>query len=595
MASSSLDILRNVFGYAEFRGQQEQIIDHVLSGQSAFVLLPTGGGKSLCYQVPALLLDGVAVVISPLIALMQDQVATLSEIGVNAVYLASNLDLERVREIFNNVRSNRVKLIYVTPERVNSVRFLELLYQVKVSLFAIDEAHCISHWGHDFRPEYQQLGVLANKFANVPRVALTATADHYTKIDILHYLKLKQAKQFSASFLRDNLIYMVQEKNNGKIQLLKFLEQHKTESGIIYCNSRSRVDNLAVFLTENDFAAYPYHAGLEPSIREENHLRFLQSNNIIMVATIAFGLGIDKPDVRYVYHFDMPRSVEHFYQESGRAGRDGLPAYSVVSFGFKEILDLGRMIQLSESGDLKKRYELLKLSKIIRYCDTSSCRQQSLLSFMDESSVLCGKCDNCTNPPNMVDQTVLVQKILSTIYKVGQKFGVTQIIDILRGRASINIQIWEHHKLSTFGLCSNISAKLLRRVIRQLYSLSIIDIDFITGYLKLTGKSLSILRKTEDIYLPEIKQSIKFKQSIWLRNELEERVYRALIAWRHKIAILHKVSHHAILSDRSVYELVTKKPQNLDELKYIHGIGQTKFSRFGSELLNLILKSRKSS
>lgn len=588
MEQSSKDVLHNVFGYSDFRGEQAEIIDHVLNGESAFVLLPTGGGKSLCYQIPALILDGVAVIISPLIALMQDQVSTLSELGVNAVYLASNLDLERIRGIFKEIKSNQVKLIYVTPERVSSLRFLDLLSQIKVNLFAIDEAHCVSHWGHDFRPEYQQLGILAANFPKIPRIALTATADHYTKIDILHYLQLKTSRQFSASFIRENLIYTVQEKNNAKEQLLKFLEVHKTESGIIYCNSRARVDAISTFLMENGFIAYPYHAGLDSITREQNHLRFLQSNNIIMVATVAFGLGIDKPDVRYVYHFDMPRSIEHFYQESGRAGRDGLHAYSVVSFGFKEILDLGRMILLSESGDLKKKYELLKLKKIIKYCDSSDCRQQLLLSMLEEESIPCGKCDNCVNPPRMIDQTVLVQKILSTVYKVGQKFGVTQVIDILRGRASINVQIWEHHTLSTFGLCNDISAKVLRRVIRQLYSLAIIDIDFLTGYLKLTDKSLAILRKTEDIYLPEIKYSIKIERDIWLRTESEEHMYRALIAWRHKVAIQHKTSHHAILSDRSVYELVIQKPITLEELQYIHGIGQSKFKRFGGDLLNLI-------
>lgn len=588
LQSPAHEILSTIFGYNEFRGQQEEVIQHVADGFSAFVLMPTGGGKSLCYQIPALMRDGVAIIVSPLIALMQDQVATLSELGIEAVYLASNLEPEYIRNTLIQIKENNVKFVYVTPERASSQRFLQFMANIPISLFAIDEAHCISHWGHDFRPEYQQLGILAKIYPQVPRIALTATADHYTRVDILHYLHLKSAKCFHSSFKRNNLVYLVQEKNNAKAQLLGFLNQHKGQSGIIYCNSRAHVDKLTLFLCAQGFPVLAYHAGLESGIRGANHLKFLQNNNMIIVATVAFGLGIDKPDVRYVYHFDMPRSIDHFYQESGRAGRDDMQAFSVVSFGFKEIIELSRMITMSEADELKKKYELNRLKKIIQYCDSIGCRQGKLLSLLNEESGLCGKCDNCLNPPKMVDQTVVVQKILATIYRVGQRFTTAHVIDILRGRATINVQIWEHHRLSTFGLCRELTSKWLRRIIRQLYSREVIDIDFESDALKLTENALPILRKLQDIHLPGIGKLQQSVSGVWLRSELDEILYRQLVNWRHKIAVLHRVSQHAILTERSIYELVKHKPQNHEELGRIYGIGASKLDRFAAELLDLM-------
>ena len=590
----ALSILNNVFGYKEFRGNQADVIQHVINGNSALVLMPTGAGKSLCYQIPALCLDGVAIVVSPLIALMQDQVATLNEIGVNALYLSSAQEISDIRDSFSRIRAGDVKVLYLTPERLCSQWFTQFLHSIKISLFAIDEAHCVSHWGHDFRPEYQRLDVLAKIFPRVPRLALTATADHYTKIDIQHYLGLKEAPIFASSFLRDNLIYSVVEKNDGKKQLLQFVNSHKQQSGIIYCNSRNKVDNITQFLQEEGLSAYAYHAGLDKDIRTYNQNQFLQSNNAIMVATVAFGLGIDKPDVRYVYHFDMPRSIEHFYQESGRAGRDGLLAVSVVNFGFKELLDLSQIILMSEGSELKKKYELSKLKKIIQYCDSINCRRQMLLTYLGEDSKPCGICDNCKSSHELYDAGVIVQKILSTIYRLSQKFSVAHVVDVLRGKASSNVQVWEHHKLSTFGLCSELSEKELRRTIRQLYAHNIVDIDFTHNNLKLTDKSLPILRGLENIKLKVAPKQTKVNnmaiESVWLRNELEERIYHDLVTWRHRLAIAHRVSHHAILSDRSIYEIVVFKPQDIVALQNIYGIGLVKMNKFGDELISLVKK-----
>ncbi|MFN8769510.1 MAG: DNA helicase RecQ [Neisseriaceae bacterium] len=589
--NEALTILQDTFGYKRFRGKQEEVINHILDGNSAFVLMPTGGGKSICYQIPALLMDGMTVVVSPLIALMQDQVATLGELGVDALYLASNLDSEQTRNVFFRIKQKQIKLLYVTPERACSTWFINFLQSVNINLLAIDEAHCISHWGHDFRPEYQKLSALCQAFPKVPRLALTATADNFTSVDIKHYLGLKDSKEFTTSFLRENLIYLVYEKKNAKSQLTDFISKHKNSCGIIYCNSRARVDEITKFLQENGYPAKSYHAGLDAKIREEHHYYFLQNNYAIIVATVAFGLGIDKPDVRYVYHFDMPRSIDLFYQESGRAGRDGMPAYSIINFGFKEILDLNRMIIDSESGQLKKKYELMKLKRIIEYCDTNKCRTQALLEFMEEKTPACGKCDNCTNPPQMVESTVLVQKILSTIYRVGQKFSTPHIIDILRGKSSVTVQIWEHNKLSTFGLCSEKSIKELRRTIRILYSRSIIDIDYTNGNLKLNDKAIRILRGLDGLSLPTERKS--YNRSIkeydtWLRTEFEDRLYRKLLDWRHAMAIAMHVAHYAILPDKTIYELVTIKPQSTEELMNIYGIGKSRLEKFGSNLLKLI-------
>lgn len=588
-----LQILNQVYGYPYFQGRQEEVINHIISGGSGLVLMPTGGGKSICYQIPAIIFDGITIVVSPLIALMQDQVASLKELGISAAYLSYALEQEENQKIIQQIRNKEIKILYVTPEKLTNEWFVSFLGRLKVSLIAIDEAHCVSHWGHDFRPEYQKLSTLAKIFPKVPRIALTATADYYTKIDILHYLAIKDCPIFSTSFNRPNLYYVAQEKNSAKNQLTTFIAQHKNEAGIVYCNSRKKVDETVLFLNSSGVNATGYHAGMDIAVRGINQYEFLQSSSMVMVATIAFGLGIDKPDVRYVYHLDMPRSIDHFYQESGRAGRDGMAANSIVNYGFKEIFELSQMIMANESSDLKKRYELEKLKKMINYCDSLTCRRQALLSALDEESDICGHCDVCLSMDNQYDGSVLAQKILSTIYRLQQRFSITQVIDVLRGKATTAVQVWEHHKLSTFGIASEISEKELRRAIRQLYSQNIIDIDFNTSALKLNSNSLPVLRGIQQVRLKKNPNKIieSNNVSIWLKTELEERKYQNLLNWRHRMAILHKVSHHAILSDRSLRELIVHNPQSLMELQYIYGIGNVKLERFGNELLNIILSN----
>lgn len=587
--NNPLNILNQVYGYPNFVGEQEKIIRHVLNGGSGLVLMPTGGGKSLCYQIPALMLSGVSIVVSPLIALMQDQVAGLTELGIPALYLSSIQDSVENQENLKKIVDGRVKLVYITPEKLCSNWFLSFLSSIRVSLFAIDEAHCVSHWGHDFRPEYQKLSILKKCFPNVPRLALTATADYYTKVDIVHFLGLKDCPIFATSFNRSNIYYATLEKNNGKQQLLSFIIRHKSECGIVYCNSRKKVDDITNFLLLNNINAINYHAGLESDVRNQNQRNFLQSSISVMVATVAFGLGIDKPDVRYVYHFDMPRSIDHFYQESGRAGRDGMSAISVVNYGFKEIYELSQMILNGESSELKKRYELQKLKQMIAYCDSHSCRRQSLLSALGENITVCGNCDLCNDRNSLIDGSVIAQKVMSAIYRMQQRFGVGQVIDVLRGRATSTVQVWEHHKLSTFGIACEYSEKELRRVIRQLYSQDLVDIDFNTGALKINANSLPVMRGLKQVWLKSKNKMVRdIVTSSWLKTEIEERVYHNLVNWRHQMAVKHKVSHHAILSDRTLREIIQQKPQDETQLKDIYGIGTTKLRRFGSEILSLL-------
>ncbi len=589
MSLTPIEVLRQIYGYHSFVGNQEQIISHVLAGKSALVMMPTGGGKSICYQIPALILDNVTIVVSPLIALMDDQIDSLKVLGINAISINSNLSIEEYIDRVNHIKFSKVKIIYTTPERVISQNFLNLLFSVKVSLFAIDEAHCISHWGHDFRAEYQQLSVLRYKFPKAPIVALTATADNHTIIDILKSLRISDAKIFTQSFNRPNIHYMSIEKKNAKQQLLSFLNNNKFQTGIIYCNSRNRVDDIHEFLLANDVFAIKYHAGMPTEDRNISHRMFLESNYIVMIATVAFGLGIDKPDVRFVYHLDLPKSLENFYQESGRAGRDGMPAISVVNYGFRDCFQIMQMIVNSENSTEKKQLDLLKLKMVMEFCDSIVCKRVTLLKTLQEYIAPCGNCDVCLSII-VEDHSVFAQKVLSTIFKVGGRFGAKQIIDILRGKASYNVQVWDHHKLSTFGLASEYSDNDIKRVIRQLYSQNFLDIDPNNQVLKLNSKSLSVLKGVKAFIMKKQQHKQAYIQHKNLITELETRILFELNKWRQSLAISRKSSLHAIMSNKILLDIAKQKPLTLDELKLISGVGAVKVENFGNDIIKIISK-----
>ena len=593
----ALTLLQQVFGYPEFRGLQAEIVTHVAEGQNALVLMPTGGGKSLCFQLPALLRPGVTVVVSPLIALMEDQVAALSELGVAAAYLNSTVEADDARRIAQAARSGELKLLYVAPERLMSARFLSFLDTLELALFAIDEAHCVSQWGHDFRPEYQQLGVLAERFPAIPRVALTATADPQTREEILHYLHLGNARVFLSSFDRPNITYTVVEKHQAKKQLSSYIQQHHAgQSGIVYCLSRKRVEDTAAWLVEQGISALPYHAGLPSALRSTHQRRFLREEGIVMVATVAFGMGIDKPDVRFVAHLDLPRSPEGFYQESGRAGRDGLPAASWLCFGLSDMVQLQQMLFESEQDQARKQVELGKLDAMLAYCETAACRRQLLLAHFGEAIEPCGKCDNCLNPPKTFDATTLAQKVLSCIYRVNQRCAANHVIDILLGRDSEGVRQRGHQQLSTFGIGKELNQRGWRSVIRQLVAQGYLTVD-VSAYqsLKLTETCRAVLRGETSVFLRPIRNDAPSKSvsdsDRWLRTEREERIWQALRTWRKKLADEHNVPAYAVLSDKSLRDLTERRPQNEDALRQIYGIGEMKLARYGSGLLEILRES----
>ncbi|HEY6545559.1 MAG TPA: DNA helicase RecQ, partial [Dokdonella sp.] len=469
MPSSAVPYLQTVFGYPAFRGEQEAIIEHVAGGGDALVLMPTGGGKSLCYQIPALMREGTAVVVSPLIALMQDQVDALRQLGVEAAFLNSSLDAAGQREVEQRLVAGALKLLYVAPERLLTERCLELLARVPVALFAIDEAHCVSQWGHDFRPEYRQLTLLHERFPTIPRIALTATADAPTRREIVERLALESARCFVASFDRPNIRYRVAEKDDARRQLREFLLGHAGASGIVYCLSRRKVEDVAEWLGEQGIAALPYHAGMDARERAANQQRFLREDGIVMVATIAFGMGIDKPDVRFVAHMDLPKSMEGYYQETGRAGRDGLPADAWLCYGLGDVVTLSQFIAKSEAGEERKRVERAKLDALLGFAETTACRRQRLLAYFGETLAQpCGNCDNCLEPPGTWDASVVAQKALSCVYRTGQRFGVGHLVSVLRGEADERIRSLAHDALSTFGVGSDLDKTQWRGVFRQL-------------------------------------------------------------------------------------------------------------------------------
>src|SRR6478735_5905585 len=496
------ELLRRVFGHPDFRGEQQAIIEHVASGGDALVLMPTGGGKSLCYQVPALLRTGTASVVSPLIALMQDQVEALKQLGVRAAYLNSSLDTAEAVAVERALLAGEYDLLYVAPERLLMPRFLSLLEQCELALFAIDEAHCVSQWGHDFRPEYRQLNLLHERWPQVPRIALTATADAPTRAEIVERLQLEDARHFVSSFDRPNIRYRVVQKDNTRRQLLEFLASHRGEAGIVYCLSRRKVEETAQLLQQQGIAALPYHAGMDAGARAANQRRFLREDGVVMVATIAFGMGIDKPDVRFVAHLDLPKSVEGYYQETGRAGRDGEAAEAWLAYGLGDLVTLQKMIDSSEAGEDRRWVERRKLDALLAWCEATECRRRLLLAGFGESYPHdCGNCDNCLEPVQSWDATVAAQKALSCVYRSGQRFGAAHLTDILRGERNARVESFGHDQLSTFGVGAELDARQWKGVFRQLIALGLLAADGAHGGLRLTPGSREVLKGEREVRL----------------------------------------------------------------------------------------------
>ena len=596
--SKALHILESVFGYSSFRGQQAEIVGHVARGGDALVLMPTGGGKSLCYQIPALLRDGVGVVVSPLIALMQDQVDALDEVGVRAAFLNSTQTFDEAMRTERRVRNGELDLIYVAPERLMTPRCLELLEASNIALFAIDEAHCVSQWGHDFRPEYIKLSVLHERFPQVPRIALTATADPQTRAEIAHRLQLDDAMQFVSSFDRPNIRYQIVEKANARKQVLDFInEEHAGDAGIVYCLSRKKVEETAEFLNANGIAALPYHAGMEMATRTKNQARFLREESIVMVATIAFGMGIDKPDVRFVAHLDLPKSIEGYYQETGRAGRDGLPADAWMAYGLQDVVQQRRMIDESEADDTFKRVQGAKLDAMLGLCETLNCRRVRLLDYFGQPSEPCGNCDICLSPPVSFDGTVQMQKLLSSIYRVDQRFGAGHVIDVLRGIESDKIRQWRHDKLSTFGIGSETSEAEWRAVLRQAIALGLVMVDHDAyGSLKLTGEARPVLRGERSVQLRQYQKPVRQKRQTakskgYVESDLstvEQAIFEKLRWWRVETARKHNVPAYVIFHDATMREIAKMKPASLDDLRNVSGVGEKKLETYGDEIVALI-------
>ena len=588
---SALSLLNTVFGYPAFRGAQAAIIEHVAGGGDALVLMPTGGGKSLCYQIPALMREGCAVVVSPLIALMQDQVAALREAGVDAAVLNSSLDAQTAFGVERDFGAGRLDLLYVAPERLLTPRFLELLGRAKVALFAIDEAHCVSQWGHDFRPEYIQLSILHERFPGVPRIALTATADEMTRAEIVSRLKLEDARVFISSFDRPNIRYTIVEKDKARDQLLAFLEaNHPGEAGIVYCLSRRKVDETAQWLSTQGLVALPYHAGLDQRTRARNQERFVNEDGVVIVATIAFGMGIDKPDVRFVAHLDLPKSIEAYYQETGRAGRDGLPADAWMTYGLSDVVQQRRMIAESEADETYKRLSYRKLDALVGLAESASCRRVRLLAYFGEASAPCGNCDVCLNPPRVWDGTEAAQKALSCVYRTGQRFGAGHVIDILRGNDTERVQRLGHDRLTTWNIGASLSDRQWRAVFRQLVALGYLEADGEAfGALKLTAGARAILKgeKTvsfrEDVERPRKRE--RRRKAVSTADARSEPLLQALRDWRLAIAREHGVPAYVVFHDATLEAIASIRPQTLDDLGGISGIGAKKLERYGEKLL----------
>ena len=613
-------VLHDVFGYEQFRGPQQDIVEHVIGGGDALVLMPTGGGKSLCYQVPAIVRQqqgrGVTIVISPLIALMHDQVGALHEAGVDAAFLNSTLSFDEAQDVELRLQTGDITLLYAAPERLNTPRFLGLLdslYQGgHLSLFAIDEAHCVSQWGHDFRPEYRALTVLHERYAGVPRIALTATADDLTRADIIERLQLEDARLFISSFDRPNIRYRIEEKKDVTTQLLRFIErEHAGEAGVVYCQSRKRVEELAATLCDAGITALPYHAGLDTKVRQKNQDRFLREEGIVMVATIAFGMGIDKPDVRFVAHVDMPKNIEGYYQETGRAGRDGLNADAWMAYGLNDVVNQRRMIDESPAGEEFKQALRGKLDALLALAEATDCRRVRLLAYFGEKSTPCGNCDNCLNPPAVWDATDAARKLLSTIYRVNQasgiSFGTGHIMDILRGKKTEKVAQFGHEKISTFGIGADLTEPQLRGVLRQLIATGALGLQKVmldSGHsfdtLCLTEGSRAVLKGEVPVQLRESVSSAPAKRTrkssappaaaANLGPDAQVRFIN-LKAWRAEVAREHNLPAYVIFHDATLAAIAERNPASLDDLQGTSGMGAKKLEAYGSEVLRVCASS----
>ena len=608
MTSTPRQILRDVFGYAAFRGEQQAIVEHVTAGGDALVLMPTGGGKSLCYQIPALLRPGAGIVVSPLIALMQDQVDALIQLGVKAAFLNSSLDAEAAREVQGRLLRGELDLLYVAPERLLMPGFLALLDQVQetfgLALFAIDEAHCVSQWGHDFRKEYRELTILHERFPEVPRIALTATADTPTRGEIVERLALEQARQFVSSFDRANIRYIVTQKSNARKQLQVFLEAvHENDSGIIYCLSRKKVEETAAWLKERGRDALPYHAGLDAATRSKNQSRFLREEGVVMVATVAFGMGIDKPNVRFVAHLDLPKSMEGYYQETGRAGRDGLPANAWLAYGLGDVVQMRQMIDGGDVPEERKRLERQKLDALLGYCESTACRHQTLLRYFgEEHPGDCNACDNCLEPVDTWDATEAAQMALSCVYRTGQRFGAGHLSDVLTGKLTERVEKFNHQRISTFGIGKELSPAQWSGVYRQLVASGLLEADIEAyGGLKLAAAARLVLRGEQQVWLrrdadPAVQKAGRKAQRAERLSKSrepfagasEDRLWLALKAKRTELAREQGVPPYVIFHDSTLLEILSQRPASLTELAKISGVGQSKLARYGDEFLKVI-------
>nr|WP_307869892.1 DNA helicase RecQ [Nocardia goodfellowii] len=601
--SAAQEVLRRVFGYDSFRGEQEQIVEQVIAGGDALVLMPTGGGKSLCYQVPALVRPGVGVVVSPLIALMQDQVDALSALGVRAGFLNSTQYPDERRLVESQFVAGELDLLYLAPERLRLESTAQLLDRGKVALFAIDEAHCVSQWGHDFRPDYLALSMLHERWPDVPRIALTATATAKTRDEIVQRLDLGGARQFVASFDRPNIQYRIEPKNRPDRQLLEFLKaEHPGDAGIVYCLSRNSVEKTAAFLTENGITAVPYHAGLDHRTRAENQSRFLREEGLVVVATIAFGMGIDKPDVRFVAHLDLPKSVEGYYQETGRAGRDGLPSTAWMVYGLNDVVQQRKMIDSSEGDAAHRRQLQLHLDAMLALCETVSCRRTQLLAYFGQQGDPCGNCDTCLAPPESWDGTVPAQKLLSTVLRLkrerGQSFGAGHVIDILLGKSNPKVLQYDHHELKVFGIGTDLRDIEWRGVVRQLLAQGLLAVHGDFGVLTLTeagnevlfdGRQVRLRREVERA--PKPARAAKAKAGKAPAADLaaaDVPLFERLRAWRAATAKEQGVPAYVVFHDATLREIAKRKPTSLSELGAVGGVGEAKLAKYGEGVLEVL-------